>query len=451
MEKTITDIIKHTGHLINLWLPLKIRYDKTPGLSVGIIYKGKLAYANSFGYADLSKKKKVDEHTLYHIASISKTFTSVAIMQLVDNGKLRLDDKVAEHIAWFKGKNKDKDSKNITIRQLLSHTAGLFRDGDTPHWATGKFPKDLQQSFSSSSLTLENATGFKYTNYGFSILGLVIQKVSGLTYEEYVSEHILKPLKMNSTAPDYSPSLKDVATGYGREIPDEERKVFDHYKTNAYAPATGFLSNTIDLAKYLSALSLDSKKKLLSREAKKEMMRPHEKTEEDEEYGLGLDIFWINKKKIVGHDGGFNGFITQVMLDPKSGIAVVVLTNSLASSAGSIAKGIFEAIYNALDNTSKHKGKIPSYKKYEGVYRNVWGDTVLAQFGKDLLAFSPRAGLPLKFATILKPQKNSHQFLMEEKSVFDARDEIASFTDFKSGKAQKFLSGAMPSKRIKVK
>jgi len=450
MDKTTLDIIKHAGHLIDLWLPLKIRYDKTPGLSVGIVYRGKLIYSSGFGYADLSKKIKADENTLYHIASISKTFTAVAIMQLVETGKFRLDDKVAEHIDWFRGKNKYKDSKNITIRQLLSHAAGLFRDGDTPHWETGKFPKDLQKSFSLSSLTLENATGFKYTNYGFSILGLVIEKVSGLTYEEYVRKHIIKPLKINSTSPDYSPSLKDVAIGYGREIPDEKRKTFDHYKTNAYAPATGFLSNVVDLAKYLSALSLDSKEKLLSRESKKEMMRPHEKTEEDEEYGLGLQLLRINKKKVVGHGGGFNGFITQILLDPKSDIGIIVLTNSLESSAGSIARGIFEAIYNALDNTLNHKGKIPLYKKYEGIYRNVWGDTVIAQFGKELLAFSPRAGLPLKFATILKPRKGSHQFIMKDKSVFDSRDEIASFDKFKSGKAQMFLSGSMPSKRIRV-
>lgn len=451
MEKTITDIIKHTGHLIDLWLPLKIRYDKTPGLSVGIVHKGKLIYSSGFGYTDLNKKKKADRDTLYHIASISKTFTAVAIMQLVDDGKLRLDDKVADYIDWFKGKNKNKDSRNITIRQLLSHTAGLFRDGDTPHWETGKFPRDLQKSFSPSSLTLENATGFKYTNYGFSILGLVIEKASGLTYEKYIRKHILKPLNMNSTSPDYLPSLKNVATGYGRDIPDEKRKVFEHYKANAYAPATGFLSNVIDLAKYLSALSLDSKKKLLSREAKKEMMRPHEKTEDDEEYGLGLEVFWINKKKVVCHGGGFNGFITRVLLDPKLDIGVVVLTNSLESSAGGIARGILEAIYDALDNTSKHKGDISSYKKYEGIYRNVWGDTVIAQFGKDLLAFSPHARLPLKFATKLKPGKGNHQFILKDKGVFDARDETASFDKFKSGKAQRFISGSMPSKRINVK
>ena len=74
MEKTITDIIKHTGHLIDLWLPLKIRYDKTPGLSVGIVHKGKLIYFGGFGYADIGKRKNADEETLYHIASISKTF-----------------------------------------------------------------------------------------------------------------------------------------------------------------------------------------------------------------------------------------------------------------------------------------------------------------------------------------------------------------------------------------
>ena len=451
MDKNNQNVIKNVGHLVDLWLPAKIKYGKIPGLSIGIVYEGKLIYSNGFGYTDLDKKEKVDENTLYHIASISKTFTSVAIMQLVDEGKLRLDDKVAEYLDWFKGKNKNKDSKNITLRQVLSHTSGLFRDGDTSHWETGNFPEDLSASFSPESLTLENATGFKYTNYGFSLLGLVIKKVTGLTYDEYVEEHILKPLKMDSTSSDFKDSLKNLATGHGREIPDEERKTFDHYKTNAYAPATGFVSNVSDLARYLDALTFKSKTKILTREAKKEIMRPHEKTEGDDEYGLGLDITWEGKKKIIGHSGGFNGFITQVLVDPESGIGVIALSNTLDSSAPGIARGILKLILNEL-GSSDHKGKIPSLKKYEGLYRNVWGDTLVVQLGKKLLTFGVRVNWPLKFATILEPIKNKKdQFVMKDKSVFDARDEIGVFDQFKSGKAQRFNSGSMPSKRVSLK
>lgn len=449
-KQDIENISKNIGHVIGLWLPLRIKYAKVPGLSIGIAHQGKLLYQDHFGYADVEKKKKVDENTLYHIASISKTFTSVAIMQLVEKEQLRLDDKVSKYLDWFKGKKGNNDSQNITIRQILSHNAGLFRDGDTPHWETGKFPTDLKRSFSPTSLVKENSTGFKYTNYGYSLLGLIIKEVTGLSYEEYVQKNILDPLRIKSTHPDYSKGIKNIATGYGREIPDQERKTFNHYKTNAYAPATGFISNVANLAKFADTFSLDSKDSLISREARKELMRSHDKTEEGEEYGLGLDIFYIGDKKIVGHSGGFNGFITQFLVEPQSGLSVVVLTNSIRSPGPGIARGIMGALLSGLENSSKHKGKLPNYSKYEGTYRNSWGDNVVAQFGKDLWSFSPEMNLPAKYASNLKPLKEKDTFVVKNNSVFGINDETAQFSDFKNGKAQKVISGTMPGKRVKI-
>ncbi len=447
-KEQLSQIIKNTTHLIDIWLPIKIRYDKTPGLSIGIMYKGNLVYARGFGYTDLEKKIPVNEKTLYHIASISKTFTSVAIIQLVEKGKLCLDDKVADYIPWFRAKSKNINSKNITIRQILSHTAGLFRDGDTPHWETGDFPTDLKKSFGISSLTFENGTRFKYTNYGFSLLGLIIKKISGLTYKDYIEKNILKPLQMNSTTVDYSKSLKNVATGYGREMPDKDEEVFEHYKTNAYAPATGFLSNVSDLAKHLSALSLESKKSLINRESKKEIMKGHEKTEGNDEYGLGFDIIRITKRKIIGHGGGYFGFITRIFLDPALDLGVIVLTNSQSSEGSGIGRGVFEMIYNGLDNLTKHEGKLPVYSKYEGIYRNRWEDSVVAQFGKELLEFYPATNSPIKFATILEKGKSQDSFIMKTNNVFASPGEMTVFKDFKSGKAQLCVASSTPSKRI---
>lgn len=451
MQKNIKHIVSHVGHVIDLWLPLKIKYDKVPGLSVGIVYQGKILYANNFGYADASKKKKPYISTLYHIASISKTFTALAILQLVDEGRLRLDDKVAQYVGWLNAKSGEKDAHNITIRQLLSHTSGLFRDGGTPHWETGNFPKDLRKTFSSSSLTLENSTGFKYTNYGFSILGIVIEKVSGMSYEKYIQTHILQPLHMNKTAADYSSSLKNIATGYGREIPDQKRQVFPHYKTNAYAPATGFLSNIQDLARYLSVFVLGGKENILSREFKKEMMRLQERTEDGEEYGLGLILARVGKRKLVGHSGGFNGFSSQILVDPQSGIGVVVLENSLRGSASALGRGILEMIFDALDHPENFQGKLPHYGQYEGTYRHVWGDFVVAQWGRKLLEFSPQNSSPTQYNVVLAPTKKVHEFIMKGESAFDNKEETTAFSKFTGGKANVFLMGSTPARRVKIK
>ena len=455
MNQEIPEAIKSVGYLIDAWLPLKLQYDKTPGTSIGIVYKGKLLYKNGFGFADVKTKKKALPNTLYHIASISKVFTAVAVLQLVEKGLLNLDDTVVKHLPWFKGKTKKTDSKNITLRQILSHTSGIFRDGDTPHWVTGKFPTSLQKSFSQKSLSQENLTGFKYSNYGFSLLGQVLEKVTGEFYDQYIQKNIFKALGMESTFTDYSEGLKNIAAGYGREIPREKREVFPHYRTNAYAPATGFLSTVADLAKFVSALSLDSaaKHRLLGRELKKQMMHPYEKTGRGEDkYGLGIETFSLGKRKVLSHSGGFQGFITQIMFDPENNLGVVVLSNALGSSAPALAQGILEALYETVDAPIKQSGaKKVSFKKYEGAYRNIWGDTVITKIGNTLVGLSLHSNSPLKQKTVLKPTGKAHCFIMETENGFDSRGEIALFTDFRNGKAQKVIFGATPSKRVAVK
>ena len=452
MKASFSEAVEQVGHLVDLWLPLKIQYDETPGTSVGIVYKGKLLYGRGFGFADIQKRKKADEKTLYRIASISKVFTTIAILQLVEAGKLRLDDKVTDYVDWFQAKTKHADAKNITIRQVLSHTAGLFRDGTTPHWETGKFPKDLRNSFSKESLVLENVTGFKYTNYGFSVLGALIEKISGMEYTEYMNASIVGKLGLTNTHPDYRDDLSNIATGYGRMIPREKRKVFSHYKTYAYAPATGFVSNVIDLTKLISSFSLASKgSKIIGREHKKEMMRAHEKTERGAEYGLGLEICQVADRKIIGHSGGFHGFITQVAFDPANDVGVIVLSNALGSSACEIAFGILESIYSFIDKRTEYSSsKKIHHAMYEGIYRNVWGDEIIGKLGDSLIGFSPYIDSPLQKRVLLEPTGKPHCFIMRIPNVFDARDEIAEFIDFKNGKAQEVIFGSHRAKRIKV-
>src|SRR3989344_5642061 len=251
-ESKIGSAIKEVEHLLDLWLPLRLKYDNVPGVSIAITYEDQILFKKGFGYANLEKKLKAKDDTLYHIASISKTFTSVAILQLVEQNKIRLNDPVGKHVKWFRGRNKNGNLENITIKQLLSNSSGLWRDGDTPHWVTGKFPKDLKPK-GNVNLIFKPGSEFKYSNYGFSVLGEVIKSVTGLKYEEYIKKNILNRLGMKSTYPDYKQGLKNIAEGYGRIIPKHKREKFGHYSANAYAPATGFVSNTIDLAKYIIA------------------------------------------------------------------------------------------------------------------------------------------------------------------------------------------------------
>lgn len=456
MEKDYTKAIKYTTKILDAWLPWKIQYDRILGLAVGIVHNGKLVYQKGFGYADIESKVSITPKTCFRIASISKTFTAIAIMQLVEQGKINLDDRIEKYLPWFKAQTKDFDSSNITIRQVLSHTGGVFRDGNTPHWENDKFPDltGLKKSISNKSVVFENLTKFKYSNFGFALLGEVIKKVSDLDYNEYVTKNIIKKLGMERTASDYDKENDGwLAKGYSRLIPGKEREAFPHSQTKAYAPATGFLSNVSDLAKYLAIMSLKRKDTdvLVGKESKKEMTREHWATgEENESYGLGFKIYKVEKRKIVGHSGRFAGFITQISLDVENDIGVITLTNTNDSSCDSINTGVFETIYKFVDEKSKYgEGKkILDQEKFEGTYRSRWNDTIVVGIDTNLVAFGPKTDSPVKDGSLLKP-RTKNKFLMETKSNFDSPGEFATFI-FERGtrQATKVLFGATPSERL---
>ncbi len=455
MKENYTKAIRHTSKVLDAWLPWKIQYDQIPGLAVGIVYNGKLVYQKGFGYSDIKLKIAMKPKDCFRIASISKSFTAFAIMQLVEKKKINLDDQVETYLPWFKARTKYFNSSTITIRQLLSHTSGIFRDGNTPHWENDKFPDltRLKKAISNKSLIFKSLTRFKYSNFGFALLGEVIKEASGLSYNEYVTKHIIKKLKLQRTAPDYK--LKNnigLVKGYSRPIPNKKREVFPCIETKAYSSAAGFISNVPDLAKYLSAMSLKQKiYTLVNKESKKEMMREYWDTgEENKSYGLGLVIREIEKRKIVGHAGGLAGFTTQISLDAKNDIGIITLTNTNDDSVISINTGIFETIYKFIDAKDKYnKGKkIPNQKKFEGVYRSRLSDTIVVGIATKLIAFESKTDSPIKEGVLLKA-KGKNKFLMKTKLIFDSPGELATFVFGRGTKqATKVLFGATPSQRL---
>jgi CubicO group peptidase (beta-lactamase class C family) len=442
------------GRVIDAWLPLKIGYDRIPGVSIGIAHRGKLVYAKGFGYADVENRVPVTPSTAFRIASNSKTFTAVGMMQLVERGVVSLEDRVRTYLPWFAAKVKDRDAANITIRQGLAHLGGVFRDGVTPHWTDDRFPTkaELRRSVSRAAVVIENATRFKYSNFGFAVLGAVIEKVTGMSYADYMCANIIEPLGMRRTAPDLTKeSLDWLAYGYSRPIPDQPRERFEHCKTNAYASATGFLSTVEDLAKYYDALSLArNTSKLIDRESKKELFRQHWTSPLDGSYGLGFNIVEQNGRRIIGHGGGFPGFITSASLNLDDDIAVFVLTNANDSPAGFVREGIHEMIHRFADPTKDYFAgpRLAKQSRFEGAYRSRWGDQIVVGTGHKLIAFAPQTNSPLAEGTILKPA-TSTSFVMESPFNFDSVGERARFViGAGQSKARRLIWGSQPSERI---
>lgn len=455
MKRDLNQAIKYTTKIINAWLPYKILYNRVPGLSVGIVYKGRLVYSQGFGYADIKSKRLATAKTCYRIASISKTFTAVAIMQLVEQKKIKLEDRVIKHLPWFKMNSSKINSNNITIQQLLSHRGGVWRDGDTPHWVDGRFPdiQKLKQSISANTLVFTSDQQFKYSNFGYAILGQIINQVSGLSYNDYVDKYIIKKLKLSQTAPDFSEKYKNcLAVGYARFIPGQNRAHYKHVQTKAYVAAAGWLSNVSDLARYLATWSL-SDNTLLSKASKQQLIQKAQLTGEattDKGYGLGLSVDTIRKRKIIGHGGGFAGFVTRIAFDPSNDLGVIVLSNVNDDQAPMIVDGIFDTIYRLVDEPKKYfvGHCLVGASIYEGVYRNRWDDTIIVNLGSNLVAISSQDKFPLKTADILRPQIK-HQFLIDASSNFSATEESAVFVfKGKNKKPQLVKWGASPIRRL---
>ncbi len=448
MKTNYQSAINSMEHIVDLWLPWKIKYDKTSGIAIGMVYAGQAKFTKSFGFGNVESKRVLDENSLFQLASISKTFTTVAILQLQEKKKLKITDKVVKHLPWL-AEGTHKELKNITIKALLSHTSKVFRDGVTGHWSTGVFPEDLKKDIAANVGVVKDAK-YKYSNLGFAILGAVIESVSGVSYREYIQKNIFDVLKMKRSYTDYETGIS-LVTGYGREIPGLDKEFFVPYKTNAYAPATGLISCVSDMQKFIISLSFISKKtpQILSLESKKLLSRFKTKTEEGDHYGFGLHIHSLSKKTVVGHSGGFMGFNTQFLIDQKTGLGVIVLTNAIRGSAHFMAKGIMEGMYRLVDQPERFKSKTKiNSAEFEGLYRNWWGDALVVSVGNILIDMSPETSFPLKFSTYLIPKKEKNQFLMKPYSVFDSHGETAKFEDFINRKAQRLILGSSPLKRV---
>ncbi|NJL72710.1 MAG: beta-lactamase family protein [Candidatus Competibacteraceae bacterium] len=215
------------------WLSLRHDQCDIPGFSVAVSIDGRLILNQAFGFADLEKKEVLTPEHLFRIASHSKTFAGTACMQLQEQGKLNIEAPVVQYLPWLK-EHKDKRFQEITSRQLLSHSAGVIRDGlDADFWQFNRpFPDslELQGQLLEAGLIFDSNTRMKYSNHGYGLLGLVIEAAAGQSFRSYVTENIMAPLALENTGADYCSSIERRLTrGYTRVERGGKRSRLDIY------------------------------------------------------------------------------------------------------------------------------------------------------------------------------------------------------------------------------
>lgn len=389
----LTRQLQNAIPVIDHWLAYNVYADpRIPGLSAGIVYEDNILFSKGYGYADLSRKLPTTENTCYCVASISKIFTTVAILQLVEQGKVHLDAAVEEYLPWFTSAT-DANLPLITVRHLLTHTSGLERDGETPHWIDFQFPplSMIEQHIAAGATAYSPLEMWKYSNYGFTILGQVIQQVSGMPYEAYVTSHIIERLGLVHTAPTLTDSIvQHLALGYSRSVPHKEKEPFSLIETNSMASATGFCSNVLDLCQFMVA-QFDGNTRLLSEQMKREMRRVQWRyARPDADWCLGLENWTVNDRQIYGHGGSFPGYKSRFGMDVERKLGVVVLANAIDAPSSLLVNGMLETINYFITHDQEFapaSSPLENIDACTGAFTSIWDDIDIVAVANQLIYY----------------------------------------------------------------
>jgi CubicO group peptidase (beta-lactamase class C family) len=325
------------------------------GLAVGVAGPGGLEFFSGSGVADTAQGTPISEHTVFRIGSISKTFTAIAVMQLREQGLLGLDDPVSEHLRAYRLAPARRSFPPVTIRQLLTHTGGigefrsladLFRPTIGLAATRDRAPSLADYYHRGLRIEVEPGTKWAYANHGFATLGQLVEDVSGEPFAAYMRKHVFGPLGMNGTDFTRTDLIRDqLATGYVlrgkglKAVPDRDITV--------QGAGSGF-STTADMARYAAALLGGGPGPVLPPEVLAEMFRPQYQPD-PRLPGIGLSFLRgeIGGHRTVGHDGGWPGFISAMVVAPDDGLAVLSFTNTGSVAPARVSDAILREVFGA--------------------------------------------------------------------------------------------------------
>ncbi|MFT3902554.1 MAG: serine hydrolase domain-containing protein [Niabella sp.] len=424
----------------------------SPGLAYGLVVDGQLVHSGNSGYANISENIKASSQSAFRIASMTKSFTGLAILKLRDEGKLKLDDPADLYIPELKNqKYLTADAAPITIRNLLTHTAGFPEDnawGDRQLATTDEqLLTMVKKGFSFSN---NPGTKMEYSNTGFALLGFIIKKVSGLSCQDYIIQNILQPLGMTHTYWEYDKvPAKELAHGYKWSNGQWQEEPLLH--DGAYGPMGGLISTIEDFSKYmafyLSAMPARNEKDNgpVKRGSLREMQYPWNFTEVYDKNkrtngkpcptaaGYNYGLRWIKdceNRVYVGHSGGLPGFGSNWNVMPDYGIGFVSFCNFTYAPMSAINTAILDTLIQIAKLTPRqlavsdilHQRKnellkiLPDWKGATNA--TIFADNFFLDYSSDALRKEAteifnKAGKIIKVGEIIPENNLRGSFIME--------------------------------------
>jgi CubicO group peptidase (beta-lactamase class C family) len=447
--------------LARIWLEAQRAYDQIPGISAAIVHDQQVLWTGGYGFADLSDQRAAKADTIYSICSISKLFTSVAVLQQRDAGKLRLDDPVSRFLPWFRVKPSEGESAEVTVEGLLTHASGLPRESDYPYWTGPKydFPtrEQIMERVSSQQMLYPAETVWQYSNLGLTLAGEVAAAVSGQPYNELVRKNILDPLGLASTAPEMPADQrgKRLATGYGGLGREGKRQPAPFFSARGVAPAAGYASTVEDLARFAQwqfRLLGKGGAEILKATTLREMHRVHWIDPDfTNSYGLGFSVWRSGEKTFVGHGGSCPGFRSHLLLKPDEKVATVFMANAQGVNASQYAQRLYDIVGPAISAAAKEKDKAPplpdaALTAYVGTYVSTFSNTETAVFlwedGLAMLSLPNTDPVPA-ISKIKKVGEHTFRRIRKDESL----GEPIIFELGPDGKAQRYIVHSNPYDR----
>jgi CubicO group peptidase (beta-lactamase class C family) len=393
--------VKQALSFLQLYLDGQRAYEQIPGISAAVVHDQGIVWAGGFGQADRERKVPATPETVYSICSISKLFTSMAIMQLRDEGKLRLDDPVSRHLSWFTVKQMYPESGPITIQSLLTHSAGFQEDPSIPFWsAPFDFPtiEQIKAGLPREETLYPAQRHYEYSNLGLILAGEIVAAASGTSFAARVKQRILDPLGLSNTTPEMPAELRGgrLATGYSARTRDGVRHAVPFFQTRGVAPAAGFASTATDLARFASwqfrVLGSNSSE-VLAGNTLREMQRVHFIDPDwSTTRGIGFRVWRSDDRTFVGHGGDCPGFRTALLLSVDDRTATVFMSNANGVASEAFAQRIYDIVGPAIRAAGAGMPVTapsdPSLDRFQGVYD-------YAPWGGEMIVFPWEDGLGL--------------------------------------------------------
>ncbi len=362
---------------VDAFVKAEMERKKIPGVSVAVIKDGKPIVVKGYGLANIEHNVPVKPETIFQSGSVGKQFTAFAIMLLVDEGKIGLDDKIGKYLGEV-----PESWANVTVRHLLTHTGGFTDYSRGFDFRKDYTEDDLLKIIKETPLAFAPGEKWQYSNFGYVTLGIIIRKASGKFYGDLLAERVFKPLGM-TTARVISESdiIPNRAAGYVLRNGEVKNQEWVSPVLNTTADGALYFS-VLDMIRWEEALA---GRKLLSKAAYEQMWTPVKLNDgREQRYGFGWALRDVNDFKVIEHGGAWQGFKSFIARYPDRGLTVIALANSENANPARLGNGIAEAVDPAVKPKPM---KDPEPERTAG-FRKVIEDILAGK--PDEKRFSPR-------------------------------------------------------------